>query len=113
MGRRGRRRRAATPTSGRGRCRWASSGATERRRSPFVKCRQPSPAAPSEAAAVLWLILILLIVWVVLIVLVTAWSMWFQSFLYTEPSPGLVWRGPAAASAVMAVVFLWVILDYR
>jgi len=62
---------------------------------------------------VLLLIVILLIVWVVLAVLLTAWSMWFQGFLYTEPSTGLVWRAPAAASAIMATVFLWVIVDYR
>ena len=60
----------------------------------------------------LLLIVILLIVWVVLAVLLTAWSMWFQGFLYTEPSPGLVWRAPAA-SAIMASVFLWVIVDYQ
>ena len=67
---------------------------------------------PREAD-VLLLIVILLIVWVVLAILLTAWSMWFQGFLYTEPSTGLVWRGPAAASAIMAVVLVWVVLDYR
>src|SRR5689334_2423948 len=39
--------------------------------------------------------------------------MWFQSYLYTEPSTGLAWRGPAAASAIMAVLLVWVTLDYR
>jgi hypothetical protein len=62
---------------------------------------------------VIWLILVLLIVLVVLVILVTAWSMWFQAFLYTEPSQGLVWRGPAAAGAIMAVLLVWVVLEYR
>ncbi len=59
------------------------------------------------------LLLLLLLLWLALAGVVTAWSIWFQTAIYTEPSTGLAWRGPAAASAIMGVVFLWVILDYR
>lgn len=60
------------------------------------------------------LILLLLLVgaWVVLTLLLTAWTMYVQAYLYTEPTPGVEWRGPAAAGAVMAVVLLWVVFDY-
>jgi hypothetical protein len=64
-------------------------------------------------AAVLTLIVLLLLLWAVLAVLLAAWSMWFQAAIYTEPSPGIAWRGPAAASAVMLVVLVWVVLAYR
>lgn len=59
------------------------------------------------------LIVLILLLWIVLVVLLTGWSMWFQSAIYTEPSTGMVWRGPAAASALMVVVLVWVVLDYR
>src|SRR5438132_10798814 len=39
--------------------------------------------------------------------------MWFQSAIYTEPATGLIWRGPAAASALMLVVLVWIVLAYR
>ncbi|MFO0876483.1 MAG: hypothetical protein U0840_03840 [Gemmataceae bacterium] len=58
------------------------------------------------------LILLLLFVWVVLTLLLSAWSLWFQAYLYTESTPGIAWRGPAAGSAVMAIVLLWVVLAY-
>jgi hypothetical protein len=59
------------------------------------------------------LVLLLLLLWIVLAVLLTGWSMWFQSAIYTEPSTGIAWRGPAAASALMLVVLVWVVLAYR
>jgi hypothetical protein len=62
---------------------------------------------------VIWLILVLLVVLVVLVILLTAWSMFFQSYLYTEPAQGLAWRGPAAAGAIFAVLLVWVVLEYR
>jgi hypothetical protein len=64
-------------------------------------------------ALVLILIVLLLLLWLVLAVLLTGWSMWFQAAIYTESSTGLVWRGPAAASALMLVVLVWVFLAYR
>src|SRR5262245_33340124 len=50
--------------------------------------------------------------WAALAVLFAAWTMWFQAYIYTESTPGALWRGPAAAAAVMVVVVLWVVLDY-
>lgn len=61
----------------------------------------------------IWLLLVLLLILVVLVLLITAWSMWFQGYLYTEPSTGLVWRGPAAAGAIMVVLLFFVIFEYR
>jgi hypothetical protein len=62
---------------------------------------------------VLILIVLLLLLWVILALLLTGWSLWFQGFLYTEPARGIVWRGPAAASAIMLVVLVWVVLVYH
>lgn len=59
------------------------------------------------------LLLLLLGAWVVLTVFLAAWSLWFQAYLYTEATPGIAWRGPAAGSAVMVVLLLWVFLDYH
>ena len=42
-----------------------------------------------------------------------AWTLFFQGYIYTEPVTGVAWRGPAAGSAVMAVLLLWVLLDYH
>jgi hypothetical protein len=62
---------------------------------------------------VLNLLLLILLLWAVLAVLVTAWSVWFQGYLYTEAAAGIMWRGPAAGSAVLLVLLVWVLLDYR
>jgi hypothetical protein len=61
----------------------------------------------------LLLIVILFLFWAVLAGLLTAWSVWFQGYIYTEPAIGLTWRGPAAAGAISAVVLAWVVVDYR
>lgn len=61
----------------------------------------------------LTLLLLLLMVWVVLVLLVTAWSLFFQGYLYTEPTPGMAWRGPLAGSIMTLVIVLWVLLAYR
>jgi hypothetical protein len=63
--------------------------------------------------AVFTLFLILMLVWFVLIVVLAAWTLWYQNYIYTEPATGILWRGPAAGSAVMLVLFLWVVMDYR
>jgi hypothetical protein len=62
---------------------------------------------------VLILLLLLVLTWAVLMGLLTAWALWFQAYIYTEPSAGIAWRGPAAGSAVMAVLLLWVVFDYH
>jgi hypothetical protein len=62
---------------------------------------------------VLTLLLILFLTWAALMGLLTAWTLWFQSYIYTEAAPGVAWRGPAAGSALMAVLLLWVLFDYR
>ncbi len=50
-----------------------------------------------------------LLLFAVLALAITAWSMWLQSHLYTEVSEGLVWRGPAAAAAIMLPVVCWML----
>ncbi len=60
----------------------------------------------------LTLFLLLVGGWVVLALLLTAWSMYIQATWYTEPATGLVWRGPTAAVGIMAVVALWMMLDF-
>jgi hypothetical protein len=54
-----------------------------------------------------------IVLWVVLTVLVSAWTLWFQGYIYNEPTSGVSWRGPAAGAAVMVVVVVWFFLDYR
>jgi hypothetical protein len=62
---------------------------------------------------VLALILLVIMLWIVMAILLTAWSLWFQGYLYSEPATGLPWRGPAASSALVVVLLLWIVLDYR
>jgi hypothetical protein len=62
---------------------------------------------------VLILLLVLLFLWIVLAAVLTGWSLWFQAYVYTEPAGGLAWRGPAAASGIMAVLLIWIVFDYR
>lgn len=61
----------------------------------------------------LTLILLLLLLWFVLTGLLAAWSIWFQGYIYTEATPGMTWRAPAAGSAVMLIVLVWIVSDYR
>ncbi len=60
----------------------------------------------------LTLIVLLLLFWLVVTVLLSAWSLWFGAYIYTEPTGGIVWRGPAAGAAITVVALLWVFLDY-
>jgi hypothetical protein len=59
------------------------------------------------------LLVLLFLVWAVLAVVLTAWSVWFQGYIYTEPAEGLVWRGPAAGAALAVAVAFWVLVDYH
>jgi hypothetical protein len=62
---------------------------------------------------VLKLLLVLLLVWFILIVVLAAWTLFYQGYVYTEPTTGVPWRAPAAGSAVMLPLLVWVVLDYR
>jgi hypothetical protein len=59
------------------------------------------------------LILVVLVLWVVLVVLLSAWSLWFQAYIYSEPVGEIYWRGPAAGTAVTLLLCLWIVVDYR
>lgn len=60
----------------------------------------------------LLLIVLLVVIGVVLTLLLSAWTLWFQAYIYTETTAGIVWRGPAAGAAVTVVLLVWVLLDY-
>jgi hypothetical protein len=62
---------------------------------------------------VLTLILLILLLWAVLTVLLSAWTLWFQGYIYNEPTSGISWRGPAAGSALTVVLAIWIFLDSR
>jgi hypothetical protein len=62
---------------------------------------------------VLSLILIVLLIAFVLAVLLAGWTLWFQGYIYTEPTTGILWRAPAAGGALLLLLTLWVALDYR
>jgi hypothetical protein len=62
---------------------------------------------------VLYLVLVLLLVWFSLCVFLAAGTLFFQGYIYTEPTEGLVWRAPAAGTALAALVALWALLAYR
>jgi hypothetical protein len=51
-----------------------------------------------------------LLLLIVLALVLTAWSLWLQGYLYTEPAEGMLWRAPAAAGAVMVPLLLWLIM---
>jgi hypothetical protein len=42
-----------------------------------------------------------------------AGTLWFQGYIYSEPSSELYWRAPAAGAAVTLFLALWCYLDYR
>jgi hypothetical protein len=71
------------------------------------------PTCPFAESPVLGFVLVLLVVWVVLMVLLSAWTLWFQAYIYSEPVGEIYWRGPAAGTGIMAFVVLWVVMDYR
>jgi hypothetical protein len=62
---------------------------------------------------VLLIVALIVLLGLVLAGVLTAWALWFQADIYTEASPGLAWRGPAAAGGVLAVVALWAVFDYH
>jgi hypothetical protein len=62
---------------------------------------------------VLSLFLLVLLLLFVLTVLLTAWTLWFQGYIYSEPVGGILWRGPAAGGALTLFLVLWMVLAYR
>jgi hypothetical protein len=62
---------------------------------------------------VLTLVLLIVLLWIILTVLPSAWTLWLQSYIYSEPTTGIEWRGPAAGSALAFFLLLWIILDYN
>jgi hypothetical protein len=62
---------------------------------------------------VVLLIVVLVLVGVVLFGLLAAWSVWFQSYIYSEPAQDLfTWRAPVAGGVLMLFYALWAFLDY-
>ena len=59
------------------------------------------------------LVLLVLVVWIVLTVVLAGWALFLQQYLYTEATSGLLWRGPAAGSALTFVLVIWLICDYQ
>ena len=55
----------------------------------------------------LFLLLTFLLLAVVLGVALTVGTLFFQGYVYTEPSPGLFWRAPAAGAALAFFYTLW------
>jgi hypothetical protein len=62
---------------------------------------------------VLILVVLLLLTWFVLSVLLAAWTLWFQSYIYSEPTGEMYWRAPAAGGAITLFLLVWIILDYN
>jgi hypothetical protein len=58
------------------------------------------------------LILILLLIWFGFSVFLTAWTLWFQAYIYSEAVDRIYCRGPAAGAALGLFFTLWVWLDY-
>ena len=59
------------------------------------------------------LILTYLLFFVALAVLLWVGTMWFQGYIYSEPSEQLFWRAPAAAAAITLFFAFWGVLAYR
>jgi hypothetical protein len=59
------------------------------------------------------LVVLLLLTWFVLSVLLAAWTLWFQSYIYSEPAGEMQWRAPAAGAGITLFLLLWVVIDYN
>ncbi len=60
----------------------------------------------------LTLILIMLVVGIALIAFLAALTLFVQGYLYTEITPGVLWRAPAAGGILFAFLFLWCWMNY-
>src|SRR5262245_47590161 len=54
-----------------------------------------------------------MLVWAALIVLLYVGTTWFQGYIYNEPAEGLLWRAPAAGSALALFLALWCYLYHK
>src|SRR5207248_9230520 len=73
---------------------------------PLPRGERGASGGPTPEHPVLTLILILLLTWAVLMAFLVGFTVWFQGYIYTEPTTGILWRGPAAGTAVMAALVL-------
>jgi hypothetical protein len=62
---------------------------------------------------VLGVVLILALICAALIVVLWAGSVWFQGYIYSEPSPHLAWSAPVAGVAITLFLALWCVIDYK
>jgi hypothetical protein len=60
-----------------------------------------------------FLFLVFVLLALVLGVALYVGTLFFQSYIYTEPTPGLAWRAPAAAAALASFFTLWCFLITR
>jgi hypothetical protein len=59
------------------------------------------------------MIWVLVLLFFALLAFLGAATLFLQSYFYTEPTPGLLWRAPAAAAVLTALFALWTHLAYR
>lgn len=57
-------------------------------------------------------IVALLLLWLVLMAVLFVGATWLQGYIYSEPEAGMIWRAPAAGTAIAAVVVIWAMVDY-
>jgi hypothetical protein len=55
----------------------------------------------------------LLIVALALVLLLWVGTLWAQGYFYDSPTPGLAWRAPAAAGALVLFLLLWTLIEFR
>jgi hypothetical protein len=60
-----------------------------------------------------WLIVLLFFLFVVLAVILAVGTISIQGNIYSEVTPGVVWKAPAAAAIMTLFYAAWVFLDYR
>jgi len=53
------------------------------------------------------------VVFLVLVALLWLTTIWAQGYFYESPTDGLHWRAPAAAGALAAFFFLWLLIEWR
>src|SRR5262245_52048268 len=57
--------------------------------------------------------LFVLLIGFILAVLFWVGTVTIQGYWYSEPTPGIAWRAPAAAAVITVFVGLWCILNWR